>query len=55
MAGTPSPLPPAPPPEAPPLGSWPRTYATVAVLAVLVMALLWWLTARFNVPLGSAK
>lgn len=42
-------------PEAPPpLGSWPRTYAVVCLLAVAVMALLRWFTARWQIPLGSA-
>lgn len=45
---------PATPPRAP-LGSWRRTYLAVALAAVLVMALLWWLTAHWNVPLGSAQ
>lgn len=42
-------------PEAPPpFGSWPRTYAVVCLLAVAVMALLRWFTARWQIPLGSA-
>jgi hypothetical protein len=46
----------APPPasERPPLGSWPRVYALVCVLAVVVMLLLWWFTAHFNLRVESA-
>ena len=40
---------------APPLGSWPRTYIATLVLAVVVIALLWLLTATCNIPLGSAR
>ncbi len=43
---------PAPPP--PPLGGWPRTYALVCVLAVLVMVLLWWFSSHFNVRMFRA-
>lgn len=39
----------------PPFGSWPRTYALTMVLAVVVMMLLWLLTAYGNTPLGSAR
>lgn len=39
----------------PPLGSWPRTYALTMLLAVVVMLLLWLLTAYGNTPLGSAR
>jgi hypothetical protein len=39
----------------PPLGSWPRTYAASIALAIVVMLLLWWLTAAANTPLGSAR
>lgn len=42
------------PSERPPLGSWPRVYALVGVLAVVVMLLLWWFTAHFNLRMGSA-
>jgi hypothetical protein len=35
------------------LGSWPRTYLLVAVLAVVMMFLLWSLTAAFNIRLGK--
>lgn len=35
-------------PERPPLGSWPLTYALVIVLALLVIALLWWLTVAYD-------
>ena len=41
--------------DTPPFGSWARTYLAVAAAAVMVMAILWWLTAHFNTPLGSAK
>jgi hypothetical protein len=41
--------------ERPPLGSWPRTYLLTMALAVVVMALLWLLTAYGNTPLGSAR
>lgn len=37
--------------ESPPLGGWARTYLAVAVLAVTVMALLWWFTRTFDIPL----
>lgn len=39
----------------PPLGSWTKTYAAAAALAVLVMVMLWWLTAALNQPLGNAR
>ncbi|MFN7591449.1 MAG: hypothetical protein ACK501_09270 [Planctomycetota bacterium] len=39
----------------PPFGSWPRTYAMTMVLAVVVILLLWLLTAYGNTPLGSAR
>jgi hypothetical protein len=52
----PPPTGPAASPEPPPpLGSWPRTYAATIGLAVLVIALLWLLTAFGNVPLGSVR
>jgi hypothetical protein len=35
----------------PPLGSWARLYALVAVCAVLVMLVLWWFSASFNIRL----
>jgi hypothetical protein len=38
-------------PARPPLGSWARLYALVCVLAVLVMAILWWFSSSFNVRL----
>ncbi len=41
-----------PGPQAP-LGSWPRLYALCCALAVVVMALLYWFTAHFNVRMGS--
>jgi len=40
-------------PERPPLGSWPKTYALVCACAVLVIALLWWMTSAFD-PRRSA-
>ena len=46
---------PAPAESRPPLGSWPRTYALTMVLACVVIALLWLLTAYGNTPLGSAR
>lgn len=39
----------------PTFGSWPRTYAMTMVLAVVVILLLWLLTAYGNTPLGSAR
>ncbi len=52
----PPPTGPAASPEPqPPLGSWPRTYAATIGLAVLVIALLWLLTAFGNVPLGIVR
>lgn len=39
----------------PPFGSWPRTYLLSMLLACVVMALLWLLTAYGNTPLGSAR
>jgi len=50
-------MPPTPssqPHDAPPLGSWARVYTLVCALAILVMVLLWWFTAHFNVRMGSA-
>jgi len=38
----------------PPLGSWARTYALVCVLAVVVMALLYWFTAHYQIRQGGA-
>ncbi|MCA8948519.1 MAG: hypothetical protein KDE27_03405 [Planctomycetes bacterium] len=37
----------------PPLGSWPRLYALVIVLACLMMLLLWSLTAAFNIRMPA--
>ena len=34
--------------ERPPLGSWPMTYLLVCVCAVLVIALLWWMSSAFD-------
>lgn len=34
--------------ERPPLGSWPMTYALVCVSALLVIALLWWLSVAYE-------
>lgn len=33
----------------PPFGSWARTYALVCLLAVAVMALLYWFTAHYQI------
>lgn len=44
---------PDPPDGAPPLGSWARLYALVAAVAVVVIALLWWFSVTWNVPLGG--
>ncbi len=38
----------------PPLGSWARLYLLVCISAILMMALLYWLTASFNHPMGKA-
>ncbi|MEQ1634308.1 MAG: hypothetical protein ABL997_18145 [Planctomycetota bacterium] len=35
-------------PDRPPLGSWNRTYAAVCVCAVLVIVVLWWITAALD-------
>ncbi len=37
--------------ERPPLGGWGRVYLLVAILAVLVMLILWWFTATRNIRL----
>ena len=42
---------PRPGDQPPPFRSWPGTYLAVAALAVAVMALLWWFTATFDIPL----
>lgn len=34
--------------ERPPLGSWSMTYLLVCVCAVLVIALLWWMSSAFE-------
>lgn len=39
----------APANDRPPLGSWPRLYTLCCVLAVLVMALLYWFSSHYNV------
>ncbi len=39
--------------DPPPLGSWPRTYALVCIAATVTIALLYWLTAAFD--LGAVK
>ena len=39
--------------ERPPLGSWSLTYLLVCVCAVLVIALLWWMSSAFD-PRRSA-
>lgn len=49
-----SPSPTGQPHDAPPLGSWTRVYVLVCALAILVMVLLWWFTAHFNVRMGAA-
>jgi hypothetical protein len=36
-----------------PLGSWPLLYVLCCVLAVVVMALLYWFTSQFNVRMGG--
>ncbi len=36
-----------------PLGSWPRLYTLCCVLAVVVMALLYWFTSHYNVQIKS--
>ena len=41
------------PSERPPLGSWARLYGLVAAFAIVVMALLYWFTQTFNIPLAS--
>lgn len=44
----------APTDPTPPFGSWRRTYAFAAIAAVLVMLLLWWMTAALNhTPLAT--
>ncbi|MCA8974964.1 MAG: hypothetical protein KDC98_09595 [Planctomycetes bacterium] len=37
-----------------PAGSFARAYAIVIVIAMLMMAVLWLLTATYNIRLGSA-
>ena len=37
----------------PPLGSWARLYVAVIVLAIVMMFLLWLLTAMFNIRMPS--
>ena len=41
------------PNEGPPLGSWARLYGLVAVCAVVVIILLYWFTASFNIGLPA--
>jgi len=36
-----------------PLGSWNRLYLLVIVLHIVVLALLWWLTATYNLSAGN--
>ncbi len=43
---------PGTPTEPPPLGSWAATYAVACGLAIVVMALLWWFTNHYQIPLG---
>ena len=40
--------------QSPPLGSWPRFYVLVCVVATLYIVLLYWFTAAFNHPGGPA-
>lgn len=49
------PSPAAPVDPRPPFGSWSRTYWLAGVAAVLVMLLLWWLTAAWNHPPGAGR
>ena len=44
---------PLPPESRVPQGRWPLLYASCCLLALLVMALLYWFTAHFNVRMGS--
>jgi hypothetical protein len=39
----------ATPDRRPPLGSWPRVYLLVAAVALLIIALLWALSATYHV------
>lgn len=41
------------PNETPPLGSWVRLYGLVALWAVTVIAVLYWFTVTFNIPMPS--
>jgi len=41
-----------PPESPPPLGSWSLLYVVCCALAVVVMALLYWFTAHYNVRMG---
>ena len=50
MAASPPPV----APNRPPLGSWPRTYLLVCVLAIAVMAVLFWFSSHFNVRLPKS-
>lgn len=45
--------PPDPVEAPPPLGRWPRLYALVALVAAVLIALLYWFSATWNVPLGG--
>ena len=42
-----------PPESRQPLGSWSLLYVVCCVLAVVVMALLYWFTSHFNVRMGG--
>lgn len=50
MAATPPPA----APNRPPFGSWPRTYLSVCVLAVVVMVVLYWFSSHFNVRMPKS-
>ena len=41
------------PDERPPFGSWPKTYALALGFSALCIALLYWLTAAFNLGSGG--
>ncbi len=36
-----------------PLGSWTRVYGFVLAAALVVMAVLYWFTSTWNIPLGA--
>lgn len=39
------------PSQPPPFGSWARLYLLVVALAVLMLIVLWWFTATYNIRL----